>query len=156
VFVAPTKQLTADHLKTEQRNLEGNWVVESATAGEDLRGWSELKGKRWEFANGKFRSFIGSDAEDGSETGEYRIDGSKNPKHLDLIPLDGDDRSPRKCIYTLDGDRLRIAWSFWFSPGTPKTELEEGKKMKARRPSKFDVRPQDLTFVVTLERQKKK
>jgi uncharacterized protein (TIGR03067 family) len=136
--------------------LEGTWVIVSATwEGEPLSlACKEKKAKAltWNFSGERFKSFIGWKA--ATEAGTYRVNPTRSPKHLDLMPTEGEVLTTRKCLYALEGDDLKIAFTLWFFPGTPEQELVAAKKMRATRPKSLDAK-QDLVVVLTLKRQKK-
>ncbi len=55
----------------------------------------------------------------------YTIDPTKNPKAIDITPLDGVNRGKTlPGIYTWDGDTLKLAWS---EKGTRPTEFVSKK-----------------------------
>lgn len=139
--------------------LEGTWVVESATWG--IESISDLVKARkngtpimWAFEENNFKAFVGG-PKDATEEGTILLDPSKSPKHLDLIPPKGSERGPRKCLYSIDGDELKIAMSLWFAPGKPEDETEEGRKMLATRPKNLPPKREDLTLILVLKKQKK-
>jgi uncharacterized protein (TIGR03067 family) len=147
----------ADPAGKDSAHLEGTWVIVSATwCGKPLplpvKG-KETKSIAWSFAGKRYRAFIGGPQE-GYEEGAYQIDPNKTPKHLDLMPTKGELLTARKCLYVLQGEELKIAFSLWFSPGTPEQELEQAKKMRATRPKSLVPQREDLTLILTLKRQK--
>src|SRR6266702_5476610 len=88
--------------------LKGTWVVKSVTwCGDPLPlGGEEDKPVRWMFSDDTFKSFVG--LERSANEGTYRIDPKQAPKHLDLTTSDGEAPGTRKCIYSLEGDDLKI------------------------------------------------
>ena len=90
-----------------------------------------------------------------AEEGTYQVDLTKSPKHLDLAYTKGDVLAVRKCIFSLDGNELKIAYSLPYLPGTPEQELERAKKMFATRPGSFISGPHDSTLVLVFRRQRK-
>jgi uncharacterized protein (TIGR03067 family) len=133
--------------------LEGTWVVTSVSWCGKVRALpGGGKPIVWSFSGGKYKSWIGREA--GPEEGTYRVDPSKSPRHLDLTPARGEVLTTQKCLYALNGDELKIAFTLWFAPGTPKEEIERARKMRATRPKSLETRPENLTLVLTLKRQK--
>ncbi len=88
------------------------------------------------------------------EEGTFQVDSTKSPKHLDLMPTKGEVLTTQKCIYVLDDDELKVAFSASFSPGSREQEIERAKKMRETRPKSFSPKPEEFTLVVTLKRQK--
>ncbi len=130
-------------------------IVSATWGGEPLpllgKG-KKAKALTWNFSGERFRSFIGRKA--ATEAGTFRVDPRRSPKQLDLMPTEGEVLTTRKCLYALEGDDLKIAFTLGFSPGTPEQELAAAKKMRATRPNSLDAK-QDLVLVLTLKRQKK-
>jgi uncharacterized protein (TIGR03067 family) len=142
----------------DKARLEGTWVIVSASwCGKPLplpTKDEKTKSIVWSFTGERYKSFIGG-PEEAYEEGTYRIDPGKAPKHLELMPTKGELLTTRKCLYALQGDELKIAFTVWFSPGTPEHEIAEGKKMRATRPKSLVPHREDLTVILTLKRQKK-
>jgi uncharacterized protein (TIGR03067 family) len=139
--------------------IEGIWIIESATwcgepfplFGKELKPTKKIS---WSFTGKKYKSFAGG-PEAAFEEGTFRVDSGKSPKYLDLMPIKGELLTTRKCLYALEKDELKIAFSLWFAPGTPEDEIKEGKKMRATRPKSLAPNKEDLTIILTLKRLKK-
>jgi uncharacterized protein (TIGR03067 family) len=148
---------SADPPAKKMAPLEGNWVVESATWGgkpvDLLDTDKKVKSIIWRFNDDKFHVFT-KGSKEAYEGGTYRVDGDKSPKHLDLTLTEGELIATRKCLFALDGDKLKIAMTFWFAPSTPAEELADAKKMCAKRPETITPKEKDLVMVWTLKRQK--
>src|SRR5262249_23025251 len=103
-----------DVVARENAQLQGNWVIVGASLSggavplEALK--QDAKSLPWEFRADTFKAFMGG-SERAFEEGTYTIDPGKSPKHLDLIPKKGELLTTRKCVYSVNGDELRIAFS---------------------------------------------
>ena len=140
-------------------SLEGSWVIESATCGgEQVQFRDEernvIKRITWQFGADKFVAFLGG-PKDAYEEGTFRIDTQKSPNHLDLTPTKGELLTTRKCIFELEGDELKIAFSIWLAPGNPEDETNAVRKCGSTRPEKIGAQKSDLTLLLVLKRQKK-
>jgi uncharacterized protein (TIGR03067 family) len=93
-----------DPTKKDQEKIQGTWKVDSiqSPTGEPQADVADM---RWTFDGEKL-----SVAKGGNEfkKGTFRLDASKKPPALDLVPDDKDEK-PTACIYQLDGDTLKIA-----------------------------------------------
>jgi len=136
--------------------MDGDWVVTSAswcgrslpfTAAEKLRMRLVFKGK-------SFKDKLGR-GQDGSTEGTYELDRTKSPTHLDLNYTKGEVLAIRKCLFMMEGSKIKIAFSIPFAPGTPEQELKRAKEMFATRPNSFDSAQGESTLVLVLERRKK-
>jgi uncharacterized protein (TIGR03067 family) len=139
----------------EQDPLEGTWVLAKATWCGRVQPFTEDEKKNIHlfFSAGKFKEQSGADIDEGT----YRLESSTSPKHLDLKYTTGNVLAIRRCIFEVEGDDIRIAYSLPFLPGTPEQEIEEAKKMFAKRPKSFDFDPKDLsdsTLVLVFRRAK--
>lgn len=152
----------ADLVRKETRRMVGTWVITSASyCGEAAPGFVFGKDKvKWSFSGENYKAFIDG-VKEAYEEGTYRLDVRR--KHLDLLPTKGELLTTRRCLYSLSGDELKIGLSLWFAPGTPESEKKEGKKMRSTRPKSLDPKPKDsedprpeeLTLILSLKRQKK-
>jgi uncharacterized protein (TIGR03067 family) len=139
----------------DKAKLKGAWIVKSTIWCGDpvpLSG-EESKPVMWIFSEETFESFVGLEPS-GSNKGTYKIDPKQVPKHLDLTFSEGEAPGTQKCIYALDGDDLRIAFSLTFEPSTPEQESKRAKEMAERRPTSFEPKKEDLTMILLLKRQK--
>jgi uncharacterized protein (TIGR03067 family) len=155
ISVCPT--LTADDAKLGTTPIEGNWVVESATFGDlniEVMGKDkrDVKSFSWVFTGKTYKAFVNEGV--AGEEGTFHIDADKTPKHLDLMPTKGELLTTQKCIYSLDGDVLKVALTLWFAPGSPDDEEKEAKKMRATRPTSLDKTKDNLALVLVLRRKK--
>ena len=76
----------------------------------------------------------------GDQTGIIKIDPSKKPKTMDLIPGDGPKKDmPHPGIYLLEGDSLKICF---VQPESP-------------RPTAFESKEGSETMLITLKREKR-
>jgi uncharacterized protein (TIGR03067 family) len=147
----------ADPSEKGKSPLEGTWVIESAKVGDmkiEVMGKDkkEIKSFTWVFSRNSYKAFVNGSV--AFEEGTFRIDPEKAPKHLDLMPTKGEVPTTQKCLYAADRDELKIALTVWFAPSTPDEEIEEVKKMRATRPTSFNVGKNDPVLVLILKRKK--
>jgi len=90
-----------------------------------------------------------------SQTSSYRVDFTKSPKQLDLVPIAGSDKTATKYIYSLEGDELKIAFSSWIVFGSEWENQLDRIKMKQTRPTDFDAGLGSQKVVWVLKRVKK-
>jgi uncharacterized protein (TIGR03067 family) len=135
--------------------LDGVWVVESVSWCNRRLPFTkaEKRAKRLTFGARTFTDQLGS-KDAAAEEGTYRVDLAKSPGHLDLAYTKGPLLAVRKCIFDLQGDELRIAFSLPYLPGTREQELERARKMFDTRPASFVSGPDDSTVVFVLRRQR--
>jgi uncharacterized protein (TIGR03067 family) len=108
--VAACLLVAADDPKAESDRLQGTWVLVSAEEdGQEVpREAIEAGSSRITF---KGSDYIDSSRASGDEViqrGTFRLDASRRPKELDLVPDRG---AAFHMIYNLDGDTLKIATS---------------------------------------------
>src|SRR5262249_52302627 len=112
-FVGPPNQ-PGDAVAKAKAALTGNWVIVRATLCGEAVPLKEFErdGKpvKWTFSNTTFKAFVGGDAS-VYEEGSYDVFPGESPKHLDLVPTKGEILTTRKCLYSLQGDELKIAFS---------------------------------------------
>src|SRR5262245_10003352 len=145
-----------DVVASENAKLQGIWVI----VGASLSGGAvplealeqNVKSLRWEFRANTFKAYIGGRKE-FFEEGTYTIDVGKSPKHLDLVPKKGELLTTRKCVYSVNTDELRIAFSVNVAPGTADEELERAKEARNTRPRTLEP-PADSALLLTLKRPK--
>ena len=90
--------------RTENTGIEGTWqLIEIGYDGQKDKSSSE-----WKIT---YRSGIHTEKKGKDETyrGNYRIDATRNPPHLDSIASSGEDIT-FKGIYHIDGETLRIGF----------------------------------------------
>jgi uncharacterized protein (TIGR03067 family) len=124
-----------DKTTAEAKKLQGTWEIEAL----------EIMGKKIDAPKGKGGSIVFSkdmkvtmkDPGKEDKPGTYKIDASKDPKHLDLIELkDGKEGKVTQLIYEVEGDKLKMGFS------------AEGPKGK--RPTSFKG---DKVAIMHLKRQ---
>jgi uncharacterized protein (TIGR03067 family) len=157
VALSLTSAIAADDAKKDKSPLEGTWVIESATAGDmkiEVMGKDkkDVKSFAWTFAGKTYRALVSDGV--AHEEGTFTIDVDKSPKHLDLTPTKGEILTTQKCIYSLDGEELKIALTVWFAPGSPEDEIKEAKKMRSTRPTNFNNAKDNPSVVFVLKRKK--
>jgi hypothetical protein len=113
--------------KEEMKGLEGTWIVESP---------DELKGKKFEFADGKVTTPDGE--------GPFSVDASHDPKWINL-PKGG--KTILHGIYHRDGDSLK-----WRVAEPKMVKMGKDVEVPGARPTKFDAAD---GMLVVLNREKK-
>ncbi len=123
--------LTADVTK-DTVNIEGTWVVESATV--DGKAEDDIKGEKMTFKNGT----LTVKTKQKDEKGTYKLDSAQKPKTIDVT--DDGKNETYAGIYKLDGDRLTIC--------VP-------DKAGNARPKEFTAKEGSRQMVLELKREKK-
>jgi uncharacterized protein (TIGR03067 family) len=121
--------------KNDLDRFQGNWAVESVIVeGKELPAEVVMSFKM-SFKENEYKVLIGQDKTEGI----FRLDDSKNPKTIDIIPDNGPDRGRKQLgIYQFDGDKLKIS------------AAQPGKD----RPTNFDTKDKVGYTVMILRRVK--
>jgi uncharacterized protein (TIGR03067 family) len=146
----------AEATRQDLRKLEGTWgAVSMSWCGRRLPlSDKDKKNERWTFAGNGFKHTANEEGTSIVE-GTFAIDASQSPKHLDLKYITGELLATRRCIFAWEGHHLKIAYSVPYLPGTREQELENARKMFARRPGGFVPQDEDdSTLVIVLKRQR--
>lgn len=127
--------------KKEMEKLQGTWVWKTTeTFGRAAPFWYPAKSFRVE----GHKIVLMTDGKEVAETEcTFKVDPSQKPKALDLIIKTGRKTRTTKCIYTLDGDELKICLE-----GVDKPEEE------LKRPTSFDTTGTEPYQVMTFSRKK--
>lgn len=156
LLVAAAPNGSNDLVNQETAKLEGRWLMDSTEYG-DEKSAAERDKQTWHFVGNQVTRFVGSKKLDVVQI-EIRPD--EQPKHIDLIPVGGkaaDDEAMfvarTKCLYSLEGDDLKIAFTFYFAPGTPAEEKQRAIEYAKTRPKAFDTKRGDV-MVLTFKREK--
>jgi uncharacterized protein (TIGR03067 family) len=110
--------------KNDLEKFQGNWAVESVIVeGKELPA-EVVMGFKMAFKDDGYTVLIGQDKTEGV----FRVDASKKPKTIDIIPDNGPDRGLKQPgIYEFDGDKLKICAA---QPGKERpTNFETKDKM---------------------------
>jgi uncharacterized protein (TIGR03067 family) len=141
----------------EKARILGEWKAVAISWGGARLDVKNVQFSHWTFEAGRYKAV----GKEDRELGKWSIDHRKSPKHLDLTPTEGEERTTSKCIYSLNGDELKIVVTAYFAPGTPEEELRRLKEMKRTRPVRFEPRDpnlirgnelEDAFIVLTLKR----
>jgi RNA polymerase sigma factor (sigma-70 family) len=122
--------------KSDKELLQGSWKLISAEMGGKKAEGEELDMMQktlWVFKGDKLTVKF---------EGDFTIDSTKDPKHLDYVPRDGPEREKDKtfrCIYEIKGDQLKIGVS----------AVPDGA-----RPANFTPQAGEFTGVIILRRVK--
>ena len=108
---AAEDRAAADQAK-EVKLLQGSWQLESLEFdGKKTVADEIMKLIRWEFKDDALTTIKPN--QDGTvikEPANFKLDVSKSPKYIDLIPLDGPAKGEtNKCVYSLEKDVLTLA-----------------------------------------------
>jgi uncharacterized protein (TIGR03067 family) len=89
----------------ELEKFQGTWVVESVVADGKEVPSDVVKAFKMTFKGDTYTVLIGLEKTEGT----FRIDPTKEPKTMDIIPDNGPDRDRiQRSIYAFDGDKLKI------------------------------------------------
>jgi uncharacterized protein (TIGR03067 family) len=103
-----------DDTKTDQKELQGKWIVTSGVIDGNAIPKDQIKGHLTH--NGEKYTWSAGGDQKGS--GKFKIDSSKKPKTMDCVPADGPlEGQTVEEIYELNGDTLKICFAF---PGNPR------------------------------------
>src|SRR4051812_47459964 len=94
----------ADDPATDAEKLQGTWAVVRLDAGGRRPPREEVDAMRVTFAGDVMTLRDGK----RQESGTFRLDPSKTPRELDLVPKGQEEVA--RFIYELDGDALRLCW----------------------------------------------
>jgi uncharacterized protein (TIGR03067 family) len=121
--------------KDDLAKFQGNWVVESVIVeGKELPA-EVVKVFKMSFKDGDYTVLIGQEKTEGT----FRLDPSKNPKTIDIVPDNGPDRGRKQPgIYAFDDDKIKIC------------AAQPGKE----RPTNFETKDKIGYTVMTLRREK--
>ena len=132
-------------LKKEKEKFKGTWVVKSFE--EDGKPIDALKGMTFAFDGDKFTS---RPADQPASAGTYKLDPSKELRHLDLVVNRGGGvKTTTRAVYVFEGDELRI-----YAAQTNVTVDARGRVTEkiGERPKKTDGK---TGATITLTREKK-
>jgi len=123
-----------DAINQETKKLEGTWQV---VRGEDNGQESPPEAIRklklsFVFTGNKVAVKVDGVAQGGDTT--YQLDPSKKPRELDMLVKD---RAVKRCIYSLDGDELKLCFPV---------------KEETARPTEFRTQKEDGRVLYTLKR----
>lgn len=133
MFVA-TQTAMADDAK----DLQGTWRVVSLEANGESKPPEEFEG--WKFVFEGDQAWLIKPEETGPKL-KFKLDADKNPKTIDLIVQEGDDRGKvAPGIYGLKDGKLRLCINIFGDP--------------SYRPSEFKTQDHDGAGFAVLERVK--
>jgi len=129
--------LQAEEKPADLKKLDGTWRMEKLTRTGVDTARSPLFDATWILKDGKVTYTDGK----VTRKHEIKIDSSKNPMTIDFVYLEGDNKGKKSLgIYKLEGENMLVLC--WGEPGK-------------ERPTKFETKPGENTFVQVLMRQKK-
>ena len=135
VFTCCLGVSAAQDAKKEMTALQGSWKVVDYKGPEEAFA-KEFKSKGKIIFDGDKLTIMIGDIKLGEAT--YKLDPSKKPKHIDVIPTEGANKDKAMLgIYALDGDKLTI-----FSHDDEKV-----------RPKEFSYKAGDAGGLATLQRE---
>lgn len=143
-------------VKQEIAALEGRWHIHSGEYGGE-KSASEAGQRVWHFVGNQLTRYVG-----GKKIDVLRVEiqPSEKLKHMDLVPVEGKTVDGEaafvtrtKCLYSLESNELKVAFTFYFAPGTPTAERQQAIEYAKTRPKTFDTKGGDV-MVLTLKREK--
>ncbi len=157
VFLQADPTQDNDLAKKEVAGLQGRWIVESFEYGGEKHA-SERDVQTWNIVGNRI---VRSNDSEKLDVLEYEIHPAESPRHLDLVSTKGE--KPYKqgglvartqTIYSLEGDRLKVAMSYDFLPMAPEQEKQQAIKWAGIRPKSFETKDGG-TAVLLFKRIKK-
>ncbi len=125
----------------DAKTLQGTWQAVDFEANGERKPDDEIKESKV-IIQGNELFAVKSKGEDPHL--KFKLDSSKTPKTIDLIPIDGPDKGKMfPGIYSLENGKLRLCLNIF------------GKDL-SKRPAEFKTQAGDGTGFVTLERVKQK
>jgi uncharacterized protein (TIGR03067 family) len=124
----------------EMKALEGTWQIVAGEASGSKMPEEQLKNSIIVIADNKFIMTERGKEKDAKEL-VFKVDPAKKPKRLDLTNPKDKDAKSALCIYSLDGDELKLCMPLTLTGS-------------ARRPTSFDTTDKSL-LVFTCKREKK-
>jgi uncharacterized protein (TIGR03067 family) len=116
-----------DAVKEAKAKLKGTWQVVSLEEKGEKAPDDEVKKMRLVFQDNKL---VIKGMDNGDHEAKYTIDPAAKPATLDLVPADGQEKGKTlRCIYSLDGDDLKIC-----SP--PRADDDRPKEFSAKKGEK--------------------
>src|SRR5262249_28142337 len=135
VFASCLAVAAAQDAKKDISALQGTWKVVDYKGPDDAFA-KEFKSKGKIIFEGDKLTILIGDVKLGEAT--YKLDPSKKPKHIDVIPTDGVNKDKAMLgVYALDGDKLTL-----FSHDDEKV-----------RPKDFSYKAGDAGGLATLQRE---
>jgi uncharacterized protein (TIGR03067 family) len=134
--------VSAGDTQKDQERLQGIWkatrvIVNGTEVPEDV-----LKGITVTIRGNEINTAFKGDDQDMNQKASFKLDPSKKPKQIDLVPADGPEKGKKlEGIYEIEGDTLRMA----IAP-----PIGESK-----RPENFNAAEGSTAFVMTFQRAKK-
>jgi len=125
---APKADVTKD-------KLEGTWIVVSATR--NGKADNEIKEDKVTFKDG----MVTVTSKKKDEKATYKVNDSRKPKEIDIMPEKGQEKEAILGIYTVEGDTLKLCF----------TEPGSGRG----RPTEFSAKEGSGSMLVELKREKK-
>lgn len=123
--------------KDDGKNIQGTWKLVAVEDSGSKVPEDKIKGLIFVITTDKFITKADGKAQEAS----YKLDPDKNPKAIDLTPLDGPTKGkPQPGIYELEGDTLRICAT---------------NRKGADRPKDFTTKADNERYLMVLKREKK-
>jgi uncharacterized protein (TIGR03067 family) len=108
-----------DAIKAEIKKLQGDWEAQSLQSLDAKTPEEDLKGLRLVIDGDKWTNYRGD--KKGTEL-TWKVDPSKDPKHLDLTVTRNGKKVVVLCVYELKGDTLTVCRPFK-NPGERPTKI---------------------------------
>jgi len=134
-LLAGADSSTQAETKTDQDGIQGTWQGVSAEKQGQKAPEERVKAIQMIISADRFIF----KRDDQTHVARYRIDPTRNPKQIDVIPADGSGKGKTSVgIYKLEGDTLTLCTS---PPGEP-------------RPTEFASGPKSRESLIVLRREK--
>jgi RNA polymerase sigma factor (sigma-70 family) len=128
-----------DAAAKELKSLQGAWNVVALAADGQRATPDDMKGMRWTFKGARIAGIDPGDKK-ATEFGEVKLDPTKNPKHFDLILLEGELKGKSQPgIYKLEDGLLTVC-------------LRDEKALEKGRPKEFTADAGSDQGLIVLER----
>jgi len=134
--------VSAGDTKKDQERLQGTWKATRVTVnGTEVPG-EVLKSITVTIRGNEINTAFKGDDQDMNQKAGFKLDPSKKPKQIDLVPEDGPEKGKRlEGIYEIEGDTFRMAIAPPVGGG--------------KRPENFNAGEGSTAFVMTFQRDKK-
>ncbi len=122
-----------DDAKSDHKRIQGKWkMVERHSNGKVQKEFDR------EFVIQITKGEIVLKLQGREFKQEYKLDPAKNPKHMDRTSQRNGQTRTMKCIYSLEGDTLKIS------------------RKQGERPTKFEAKEGSSQFITVFKRVKEK
>jgi uncharacterized protein (TIGR03067 family) len=104
LFLACGGTFTTTSTDGDKDKLQGTWAVESMVVDGKEVAAELIKGMKYVFSADRVTVTVGTIDDHGT----YTINSGNTPKTLDIVSVNAKNK-PSRCIYTFEGEKLKIA-----------------------------------------------